>query len=58
MSLFIVRENRGNVWSWEVDEAYVMALTFLVFFAVGKIFRAVIKNQIKKNKNRNKKILK
>jgi len=56
MSLFIVRQNRGgDVWSWEVSEAYVMALTFLVFFAVGKIFRAVIKNQIKKNKNRNKK---
>lgn len=46
MTLFIVRKNR----SWEVNKAYVMALTFIIFFAVDKIFKAVIKNQIKKNK--------
>ena len=38
----------------EINDLYIMALSFLIFFAVGKIFKAVIKKQKRNNtKTRN-----
>jgi len=34
---------------WEISDAYVMALSFLIFFAVGKIVKAVVERQKRKN---------
>jgi len=45
MTLFIQRNNR----LWEISDAYVMALSFLIFFAVGKIVKAVVERQKRKN---------
>ena len=53
MSLFIRTPNR----ELEISDAYIVALTFLVSFAVGKIVKLVIEKQIlRKNKEKNKNI--
>jgi hypothetical protein len=46
MTLFIKTSKRVL----EINELYIMALSFLIFFAVGKIVKAVVEKQ-KKNKN-------
>ncbi len=47
MTLFISTRTR----LYEVSDAYVMALSFLIFFAVGKIVKAVLeKIKIKNGK--------
>ena len=49
MTLFIQTPKR----ILEISDAYVMALSFLIFFAVGKIFKAVIEKLIEKQKRKN-----
>lgn len=49
MTLFIRTPRR----IFEISDAYVMALTFLIFFAVGKIFKAVVEKQKRKNTKKN-----
>ena len=44
MTLFIRTQKR----LLEISDAYVMALSFLIFFAVGKIFQAVVEKQKRK----------
>ena len=46
MTLFITTPKR----QLEIDDAYVVALSFLIAFAVGKIVKAVIEKQ-KRRKN-------
>ena len=59
MTLFI-KTPRDKVF--EISEVYVMALTFIIFYSLGRISRELIKKQIesynrnKKNYNRNKTI--
>ena len=45
MTLFIRTPNRVL----EISDAYVMALSFLIFFSVGKIVKAVVEKQKRKN---------
>ena len=45
MTLFITTPKR----TLEIDDIYVMALSFLIFFAVGKVVKAVIKKLEQKN---------
>lgn len=45
MTLFIKTQRR----ILEISDAYVMALSFLIFFAVGKIVKAVVEKQTQKN---------
>lgn len=51
MTLFINTPNR----KLEISEIYIMELTFLIFFAVTKIFKSVVKKQIEKQKRNNPK---
>ncbi len=48
MTLFIETPKR----IYEISDIYVMALTFILFFAVTKITKAVVEKQIQKRKNR------
>lgn len=45
MTLFITTQKR----ILEINDAYVMALSFLIFFAVGKIVKGVVEKQKRKN---------
>ena len=45
MSLFIRTQKR----ILEINDAYIMALSFLIFFVVGKIVKAVVEKQKRKN---------
>lgn len=45
MTLFIRTHKR----ILEINDAYIMALSFLIFFAVGKIVKAVVEKQKRKN---------
>lgn len=45
MTLFITTPKR----TLEINDAYIMALSFLIFFAVGKIVKAVVEKQKRKN---------
>ena len=45
MTLFIETPKR----KLEINEAYVMAVTFLIFFAVGKIFKSVVEKHKRKS---------
>ena len=47
MTLFITTHKR----TLEISDAYIMALTFMISFGVGKIFKAVIEKQKRKNPN-------
>ena len=51
MALFITTPKRVL----KINDAYIMALSFLIFFAVGRIFKAVIKSVIEKQKKNNPK---
>ena len=53
MTLFI-KTPRDKVF--EISEVYVMALTFIIFYNLGRISRELIKKQIE-SYNRNKKII-
>lgn len=50
MTLFLRTQNR----LFEISDAYVMALSFLIFFAVGKIVKAVVEKQKQKRKQKRK----
>ena len=45
MTLFVQTQKRGL----EISDAYVMALSFLIFFAVGRIVKAVVDKKKRKN---------
>ena len=45
MTLFIRTQKR----ILEISDAYVMALSFLIFFVVGRIVKAVVEKQKRKN---------
>jgi hypothetical protein len=45
MTLFITTPKRVL----QINDAYIMALSFLILFFVGKIFKAVVENQKRKN---------
>ena len=45
MTLFIKTPKR----ILEISDAYIMALSFLIFFAIGKIVKAIVKKQKQKN---------
>lgn len=47
MTLFFTSPSRRRVY--EVNDFYAMALTMIIFFAVGRIIKAAIKNQEAKN---------
>ena len=49
MTLFITTKNR----LYEINDFYVMVLSFLIFFAVGKIFKAVVEKLKTTKKNVN-----
>lgn len=45
MTLFLTTPNQRL----EISDAYVMALSFLIFFGVGKIVKAVVKKLERRN---------
>lgn len=49
MTLFIKTQKR----ILEINDAYVMALSFLIFFAVGKIVKAVVVKKLKQKNTKN-----
>lgn len=45
MTLFITTPNR----QFAIDDVYVSTLSFVIFFGVGKVLKAVIEKQSEKN---------